>query len=54
MNSTPTPPTEPTPNPFQDQKFKGFMRKLVAVPRSEIAAEKKKYQRRKARRAKKK
>lgn len=50
--TTQTPPPEPTP--FKNQQFKDFMRKLVAVPKSEIVAEEKKYQRRKARRAKKK
>lgn len=52
MTANPTPPPEPPA--FQDRKFRDFMRKLVAVPKSEIAAEEKKYQRRKARRAKRK
>ncbi|MFI5113506.1 MAG: hypothetical protein ACHP7J_00075 [Terriglobales bacterium] len=43
----------PEPTPFE--KFSGFMRKLVAVPKSAIAAEEKKYQRnRTARRARRK
>ena len=50
MTATPTPPPEPTPF----AKFRDVMRKLVAVPKAEIVAEEKKYQRRKARRAKKK
>ena len=51
MTTEPTPPPEPTPF----EKFSGFMRKLVAVPKSAIAAEEKKYQRnRAARRARRK
>jgi hypothetical protein len=48
--TTPTPPPEPTPF----EKFSSTMRKLMAVPKSEIVEEEKKYQRRKARRAKRK
>ena len=45
----------PADSPFQNQEFKSFMRKLVAVPKSEIVAEEKKYKRRRAaRRARRK
>jgi hypothetical protein len=50
---TPNPAQPPAEAPFQNQKFKDFMRKLVAVPKAEIV-EQKKYQRKKARRAKRK
>ena len=36
--ATPTPPTEPTPF----DKFRDMTRKLMAVPKAEIAAEEKK------------
>jgi hypothetical protein len=53
MSDKPTPPPEPTPF----EKFSSTMRKLMAVPKSEIAAEEKKWKKQraeKARRAKKK
>jgi hypothetical protein len=40
--SNPTPPPEPTPF----DKFRDLTRKLVSVPKAEVAAEEKKYKRR--------
>jgi hypothetical protein len=49
------PAEQPADSPFQNQPFREFMRKLMAVPESEIAAEEKMYQRRlAARRARRK
>jgi hypothetical protein len=51
MTDKPTPPAE---NPFRNEKFKDFMRKLVAVPKSAIVAEEKKWKKKRAKLAKKK
>jgi hypothetical protein len=50
MSADPIPPH--AENPFHNQKFKDFMRKLVAVPKKEIEAEEKKWKKKRAKKKK--